>query len=192
MGRQDSSGYMEFPLEGRAYKCAGAEGSSSGPSGTSPPYQGQTCPSEIRQLLCCVPHESPVAWKLLVWALTHLASLRAVYIPGVQNRAADLLSRTGPLPGEWRLHPGVVTQLWSQFGRARVDLFASSETTHCDRWFSIRDQWAPLGQDALSQDWPLGQLYAFPPLPLIPYVLHKILTGHYKVLLIAPKCPGRW
>ena len=47
LGRQDSSGYMEFPLEGRAYKCAGAEGSSSCPSGTSPPYQGQTCPSEI-------------------------------------------------------------------------------------------------------------------------------------------------
>ena len=61
-----------------------------------------------------------VAWKLLVWALTHLASLRAVYsvqCPGVPNRAADLLSRTGPLAGEWRLHPAVVAQLWSQFGR---------------------------------------------------------------------------
>ena len=42
-----------------------------------------------------------VARKLLEWAFTHLASLRAVYIPGVWNRAADLLSRTGPLPGEW-------------------------------------------------------------------------------------------
>ena len=59
LGRQDSSGYMEFPLEGRAYKCAGAEGSSSCPSGTSPPYQGQTCPSAVGQLLRCVPHKSP-------------------------------------------------------------------------------------------------------------------------------------
>ncbi|XP_076144523.1 uncharacterized protein LOC143127104 [Alosa pseudoharengus] len=132
-----------------------------------------------------------VARELLLWAFVHLPSLRAMYVPGVQNRAADLLSRTGPLPGEWRLHPEVVSQLWSRFGRAQADLFASSETTHCERWFSLGGHGAPLGQDALSQDWPVGLLYAFPPLPLIPHVLHRVLTGRHRVLLIAPRWPGR-
>ena len=105
-----------------------------------------------------------VARKLLEWAFIHIASLRAVFIPGVQNRAADLLSRTGPLPGEWRLHPEVVAQLWSRFGRAHADLFASSETTHCDRWFSIKEDNAPLGLDVLSRDWPVC-LPSFSPTP---------------------------
>ena len=26
--------------------------------------------------------------------------------------AADLLSRGGPLPGEWRLHPDIVQAIW--------------------------------------------------------------------------------
>ena len=57
-------------------------------------------------------HCLQVAQTLLFWA-AHLASLRAVYIPGIANREADLLSRTGPLPEEWRLHPEVVALLWA-------------------------------------------------------------------------------
>ena len=117
------------------------------------------------------------AQTLLFWAAQHLASLRAVYIPGVANQAADLLSRTGPLPGEWRLHPEVVALLWAQFGMACADLFASAETTHCRMWFSLMGRGGPLGLDALSHEWPDGLLYAFPPLPLISQVLHRVTMG---------------
>ena len=129
--------------------------------------------------------------RLLLWAFPRLASLRALFIPGVENLAADLLSRTGPLPGEWRLHPQVVTLLWCQFGRAQADLFASTETAHCKLWFSLESRGAPLGLDALSHEWPRGLLYAFPPFPLIPHVLHRVAAGHCQVLLIAPRWPGR-
>ncbi len=37
---------------------------------------------------------------------------------------ADILSRQGPRPGEWMLHPEVVKQIWRVFGQAQVDLFA--------------------------------------------------------------------
>ncbi|XP_074492936.1 uncharacterized protein LOC141768506 [Sebastes fasciatus] len=131
------------------------------------------------------------AQRLLPWAFPRLASLKAVYVPGVLNRAADLLSRSGPLPGEWRLHPEVVASLSTQFGMAQVDLFASKETAHCQLWFSLRPPGGPLGLDALSHEWPKGLLYAFPPLPLIPHVLDRINRGHYKVLLVAPRWPGR-
>lgn len=129
--------------------------------------------------------------KLLFWSFPRLASLRAIYVPGVQNRAADLLSRSGPCPGEWRLHPEVVANLWAHFGTAKTDLFASKETTHCPSWFSMSHPRGPLGLDALSHEWPDGLLYAFPPLPLIPHVLNRVAQGCYTVLLIAPRWPAR-
>ena len=48
--------------------------------------------------------------RLHFWAFPRLASLKAVYFPGDLNQVADLLSRSGPHPGEW-LHPDVVTSV---------------------------------------------------------------------------------
>ena len=132
------------------------------------------------------------AQRLLRWAFPRLASLRAVFRPGVDNLAADVLSRRGLHPGEWRLHPAVVLEVWERYGRAEVDLFASSETTHCRLWFSQSEPTSPLGQDALAHAWPQGcLLYAFPPLPLLLLTLHRIATCNHEVLLVAPYWPGR-
>ena len=85
----------------------------------------------------------------------------------------------------------MVAQLWARFGLARADLFATHENAHCELWFSLVGQGGPLGLDALSAEWPDGLLYAFPPLPLIPQVLHRVRLGRYRILLIAPRWPGR-
>lgn len=53
--------------------------------------------------LCRIVHE------LWLWAAPRLLSLKAVQVPGQENQAADYLSRGGLSPGEWRLHPEVVT-----------------------------------------------------------------------------------
>ncbi len=66
-----------------------------------------------------------LAHQILVWSQDKFLSLRAVYIPGHLNVGADILSRQGPRPGEWRLHPEVVKQIWRVFGQAQVDLFAT-------------------------------------------------------------------
>ncbi|KAL0158986.1 hypothetical protein M9458_047062, partial [Cirrhinus mrigala] len=50
-----------------------------------------------------------LAHQILVWSQGKLLSLRAVYVPGYLNLGADILSRQGPRPGEWMLHPEVVT-----------------------------------------------------------------------------------
>ncbi|XP_073732565.1 uncharacterized protein [Misgurnus anguillicaudatus] len=131
-----------------------------------------------------------IAQQLLPWANQHLASLRAMYLPGISNRAADLLSRQNPNPGEWRLHPAVVQTIWEHYGRAEVDLFASQDSTHCPLWFSLSEP-SPLGQDALAHAWPRRRLYAFPPLPLILPTLHRIIVEHHETLMIAPRWPGR-
>jgi hypothetical protein len=45
-----------------------------------------------------------LARQVLLWSLGKLLSL-AMYLPGYLNVVADSLSRQGPRPGEWRLHP---------------------------------------------------------------------------------------
>lgn len=132
-----------------------------------------------------------VTERLLTWAWPRLAGLRAAYVPGPQNLVADFLSRQSLQPGEWRLHPEVVSEIWRSFGRAQVDLFASREATHCPLWFSLMEDMSPLGQDALAHDWPDVLLYAFPPLPLIFPTLHRVLQEGHHLLLVAPFWPGR-
>ncbi|KAL0199702.1 hypothetical protein M9458_002889, partial [Cirrhinus mrigala] len=87
-----------------------------------------------------------LAHQILVWSRDKLLSLRAVYVPGHLNLGADILSRQGPRPGEWMLHPEVVKQIWRVFGPAQVDLFATRENTQFHP--------APLGLDAMVQTWP--------------------------------------
>ncbi|XP_048030341.1 uncharacterized protein LOC125257733 [Megalobrama amblycephala] len=128
--------------------------------------------------------------QILLWSQGKLLSLRAAYIPGVQNIGADILSRQGLRPGEWRLHPEVVLQIWGVFGRAQVDLFASRETSHCPLWFSLTHP-APLGLDAMVQTWPRLRLYAFPPIALLPGVLERVRRDQVRLILIAPRWPGR-
>ncbi|XP_067245130.1 uncharacterized protein, partial [Chanodichthys erythropterus] len=131
-----------------------------------------------------------LARQILLWSQGKLLSLRAAYIPGHQNGGADALSRQGPRPGEWRLHPEVVSLLWKNFGRAEVDLFASGESTQCPLWYSLTHP-APLGLDAMVQTWPRLRLYAFPPIALLPGVLEKVRREGANLILVAPFWPTR-
>ncbi len=119
------------------------------------------------------PHLCSLAHKLWTWACTWFLSLRAMQIPGPVNQGADLLSRGGPAPGEWRLHPDVVEGLWDRFGRAVANLFASRENAHCPLFFSMGRDNPPLGIDAMAHQWPQGLLYAFPPFSLLPPLLQR-------------------
>ncbi len=113
-----------------------------------------------------------LAHQILVWSQDKFLSLRAVYIPGHLNVGADILSRQGPRPGEWRLHPEVVKQIWRVFGQAQVDLFATHQTSHCPLWYSLTHL-APLGLDGMVQTWPRLRPI-FPPIVLLPEVLERL------------------
>ena len=103
------------------------------------------------------------------------------------NRVANELSRA-VLPGEWRLHLQVVQLIWREFGEAQVDLFASSETSHCQLFYSLTE--LTLGTDALAHSWPRG-LYSFPPVSLFAQTLCKVREDEEQVLLVAPYWPTR-
>ncbi len=103
-----------------------------------------------------------LAHQILLWSQDKFLSLRALYIPGYLNVGPDVLSRQGPRPGEWMLHPEVVKQIWRIFYQAEVDLFATQVNAQCPLWFSLAPP-APLGLDAMVQTWPRLRLYAFSP-----------------------------
>ncbi len=129
------------------------------------------------------------ATDILLWADCNLLSIRATHIPGLLNQGADMLSRKGMPQGEWRLHPESVRMIWNCYGRAVVDLFATSENTHCPRFFSLSH--SPLVGDALTSHWPAARLYAFPPIKILPLVLCKIREERASVLLITPNWPNQ-
>ncbi len=66
-----------------------------------------------------------LAHQILLWSQDKFLLLRALFIPGYLNVGPDVLSRQGPRPGEWMLHPEVVKQIWRMFYQVEVDLFAT-------------------------------------------------------------------
>ncbi len=72
---------------------------------------------------------SQLARHLLLWSPTQFKSLCAVHILGKLSRVADALSRQLLFPGEWRLHPETIRLIWSRFGEAQVNRFASPESS---------------------------------------------------------------
>ncbi len=133
---------------------------------------------------------SHLARHLLLWSHTQFKSLHAVHIPGKLNHAADALSRKLTFPREWRLHPEMIRLIWSRFGEAQVDLFASPESSHCQLYFSLTE--GPLGTDALAHSWPSAlRKYAFPPVSLLAQTLCKLREDEEQVLLVAPHWPTR-
>ncbi|XP_041931407.1 LOW QUALITY PROTEIN: uncharacterized protein LOC121695003 [Alosa sapidissima] len=138
-------------------------------------------------------HMHTLAHRLILWSSTRLLSLKATHVPGVLNLGADLLSRGNPRYGDWKLHSDVsnLAQIWLRTGRAKVDLFASEENAQCPMFFSLRDQKAPLGIDALAHQWPHVLLYAFPPLELITPTLARVREQSLSLILVAPRWPGK-
>ncbi len=88
-------------------------------------------------------------------------------MPGKMNQGADILSRNNVFSEEWTLHPLAVQRIWEIFGKARVDLFASKDNSHCPIFFTR-------SMDALTHEWPSLPLYAFPPVILLPQVLRRV------------------
>ncbi len=131
-----------------------------------------------------------LAHQILLWSQDKFLSLRTLYIPGYLNVGADVLSRQGPRPGEWMLHPEVVKQIWRMFYQAEMDLFATRVNAQCPLWFSLAPP-APLGLDAMVQTWPRLRLYAFPPIALLPGVLTRVRRDGVRLLVVAPFWPGR-
>ncbi len=125
--------------------------------------------SLVSKWLCTLAND------LLVWAQNNLWPLKALHVPSKMNQRADMLSRNNVSSEEWMLHPFMVQTIWEVFGRARVDLFASKDNSHCPIFFIIaRMPWPTSGPVFRSMLSPQSQ------------VLRRVREQWHKLILIAP------
>jgi hypothetical protein len=129
--------------------------------------------------------------KMFRWCEEHNISLVAQHLPGVSNVLADSLSRFFAHDIEWRLHPLVVQSLFHLWGFPSIDLFASAANKHCPVFVSWRSEPEAYHVDALSLDWRGMYAYAFPPIPILPKVVQKVLRDRPELILITPCWPAR-
>lgn len=115
--------------------------------------------------------------SLRVWELADSlrCHLHPVYIKGMLNVEADLLSRSGQvLETEWCLDRSLLREIFGRFGNPVLDLFATYRNTVVARFFSPFPDPRAVAVDALALDWShQGLVYAFPPWKLVPEVIRK-------------------
>ena len=132
------------------------------------------------------------ACDLHEWMLRHNVIVSAVHRPGQDNVLADYLSRHRPDPTEWSLSLRVCNQLFSQWGRPQIDLFAAPPNHKLPLWFSRLPCPGATATDAFLQSWSGWSVFAFPPINLIQRTLLKIRTDQVEeAIVVVPFWPKR-
>jgi hypothetical protein len=119
--------------------------------------------------------------------LAHQRQLRLLpaFIPSEENVQADAASRFQLVP-DWHLAPTVFLQISTLWGPPQIDLFASRQSMHTQRFFSWRAADAPEAINALSLRWDFALAFLFPPIPLLKRVIRKLELSRGTFLLVTP------
>ena len=139
-----------------------------------------------RSILLC--QKTLDLWHL---AIQNQIQLKSAHIAGKSNVLADMLSRTKIRHTEWSLNTSVVHQIFQLLGFPQIDLFASAENKKTQIFCSWYPHPNALAVDALSIPWENMFAYAFPPICLIPKVLHHMSQYKCQIILVAPHWPRR-
>ena len=134
-----------------------------------------------------------LASRLLRWTESLDIHLDARYPPGQANVLADLLNCHGQVVGtEWSLHPQVSRSLLRVWGNPSIDLFATSLNAKLPLYCSlVPDPQAVFG-DVFRHPWDDLDLYAFPPFPLIGWVVARVQkSSRLAMTLVAPFWPEK-
>lgn len=112
------------------------------------------------------------------------------HIPGRNNILADQLSRQNQvIHTEWTIQTKVLEWIWVKWCRPSIDAFATRLNHKLPLYFSPVPDPCALAVDALRQEWNHQFLYMFPPFPLLPAVLRKLLKSQCTTILIVPWNP---
>lgn len=118
--------------------------------------------------------------QLFRWVESHIRSIRAEHVKGVDNVQVDWLSRKTMDPGEWALKRELFQCIAARFGHLSVDLFAPTLNHQVPKFYTRYHHLQ------VTSQWPPGLLYAFPPIPLLPKVVRKLKGHRASIILVAP------
>ena len=109
------------------------------------------------------------------------------HIPGIENVEADEASRYFRDSAEWGITRQIQEAIFRRWGTPYIDLFATSRNRVLERFAS----WGPDPEaciiDSFQADWgSFSSVYIFPPVPLIPKVIQKIIMERARGILIVP------
>lgn len=170
---------------GCAHQSAGAASSSPGSQTLHATPKGQGCPDTVRQHIDCVSYQPP-GWDQVCTAIGGGKGPPRVGGPPLAQPSSHVFAGTAEPPG--RLP---VPSRTSTGGMASPPRGVQHHLEPLRQSGGGPKMTSPLGQDTLAHPWPDSLLYAFPPLPLIWLVLHRVLQESHRILLVAPFWPGR-
>lgn len=133
---------------------------------------------------------SDIATDIWSFAVKHNISISSKYLPGIQNEAADRLSRL-KCQYEWRLHSRIFNLLNLKWGPFTVDRFASLSTAQIQTYNSWYLDPMTSGVDAFSQNWSNHNNFINPPLRLMNRILDKIVAEKAVATIICPAWPAQ-
>ena len=136
------------------------------------------------------PSCNSLAKDLWEWCIAQKVWISAAHIPGVDNTAADLESRSINLDMEWKLNPERLKFALDLLGIApTIDLFASRLNKQMNRFVAFRPDPAAVAVDAFSLSWKAETFYVFPPFSIVAKVLQKVQQDNATGLLVIPDWP---
>ena len=117
----------------------------------------------------------------------HLTALR---VPSTNNVVADGLSRTHPLPTEWRLPQEAFRTLSQWAGPFTIDLMATPINTQLPQFISPFSHPKAVATNVLGIEWQnYDQYYMFPPPNMIPKLLPSLSRRKGSGVIVAPWDP---
>ena len=135
------------------------------------------------------PKLSKIARDIWKWCEERKIHIFASYINTKENTEADAESRKLPPETEWQLAEWAFSEIVKQFGKPKIDLFASSLNAKCKHFISWKKDPESIGVDAFTFSWKNLDFYAFPPFSLILRVLQKIIAEEAEGIVIVPYWP---
>lgn len=123
----------------------------------------------------------------------HGVQVRASHLPSAVNYEADRLSRSTDST-DWSLSDVAFRRLEAKYGPHTLDLFATSATRKCGRYFSATADPGTAGVNAFAHPWGNENCWCNPPFQLLGSVVAEIIRRRAAVTLIAPvwRAQGWW
>jgi len=132
-----------------------------------------------------------VVRSLFLFCHSNNITLRAQWVPGVDNSRADRLSRA-PDPTDWTLADDAWRVIEIKFGPHSVDRMASLNNAKTRRYNSRYPDPAAEATDCFLQDWSKENNYVCPPFALIPRVLRLVSEQQAEATIVVPVWPSAW
>ena len=126
-----------------------------------------------------------LARELFLLCLDRDIAIKVEWVPREENAPVDELSKL-LIPSDWMVGPAKFRKLEERWGSHTVDLFASGENNHCERFYSLHWCLGHAGCDAFASIWSGEVAWVSCPYRIIGRVWRKLRQERVVATIIVP------